>query len=352
MKKRFVVMGIMTSIILASCNGNDPAPRESRIIFSFAEPLTTTATRAGSPFDTNSFILTVRDIEGDTLYNGLYGRRPPELTVRAGTYEVSAVSEPFTAPAFESPQYGDSQIIVASNGEDVNVAFLCKMTNAGVSIALTDAFKAKYPAGRLILKQDGGSLEYGYGEKRSGYFSPGNVSFWYSGTDGDKALFNRTVSAGEQHCLTLNASKEDSQSGFSIEVDTSAFRIVETVTVGGAFTGEDGSSAAKALNIRSAKEHAGDTVWVWGYIVGGDLSSSSANFTGPFTKSSNIAIAATPSENSYSNCFSVELSRTAIKNAINLVDNPGNLGRKVFLKGVVSTYFGLTGLKSVTEYSW
>ena len=350
--KRFVVAGIMTSVILASCNDTDPAMRESRIRFSFAEPLTTMATRAGSPFDTNSFILTVRNVSGDTVYCGLYGNRPADLSVSAGTYEVSAVSSAFEAPAFNSPLYGDSQIVVASNGEDVNVAFLCKLANSGIKVLLTDAFRAKYPAGRLILEQSGSSLEYGYKETRTAYFKPGNVVFRYDGPSGGQTLFNRTVSAGEVHNLTLNASRADSQSGFSISVDTSAFRIAETVTVGEEFAGEDGSSAAKSLSINAAKERLGDTVWVWGYIVAGDLSTSLANFSGPFTKSSNMAIASTASEKNYAECFSVELSRTAVKSARNLVDNPDNLGRKVFLKGVVSTYFGIPGLKSVTDFSW
>ncbi len=352
MSKRFVMAGIMASVILASCNDADPASGESRIRFSFAEPLTTAATRAGSPYDTNSFILTVRNVSGDTVWCGLYGNRPADLAVGAGTYEVSAVSSAYEAPAFNSPQYGDSQIVVASNGEDVNVAFLCKMINSGIKISLTEAFKAKYPSGSLVLRQDGGCIEYGYGESRTAYFKPGNVTFWHKAAGIETALFNRTVAAGEIHSLTINASREDSQSGFTISVDTTSLSIVETITIGEGFAGEDGSTATKALSVSAARERPGDTVWVWGYIVAGDLSTSLANFSGPFTKSSNMAIASTASEKNYAECFSVELSRIAIKSALNLVDNPGNLGRKVFLKGVVSTYFGITGLKSVTDYSW
>jgi len=352
MKKRFVLTGFFASVIIASCTNADPADGESRICLSFAEPLQTVATRAGSPFDTNSFILTVREIDGGTVYDGPYGERPADLKVKAGTYEVASVSAPFDAPAFESPQYGDSQVIVVSNGEDAFVSLLCKMTNAGVKVTLTDAFKAKYPAGKLVLKQDSGVLDYAYGETRSGYFKPGNISFYYSKEGIETALFNRTAACGELHELTLNASSEESSSGFTIIVDTAAFRIVETITVGEGFSGADGSSAQKAYSIAAAKEHMGDTCWVWGYIVGGDLSSTAAKFTGPFEKSSNLAIAASPTETSKSNCFAVELSKANVKAALNLVDNPANLGTKVFLKGVVSTYFGLPGLKSVSEFSF
>ena len=352
MKKRFVLTVAVASVTLASCHRADVEQPESLINLSFAEPLQTVLTRAGSAMDTDSFILSVRDIDGEAVYEGPYGQRPAELKVKAGTYEISAVSRAFDAPAFEMPQYGDSQIVVASNGEDVEVALLCKMLNSGISVTLTEAFKAKYPAGKLVLRQDEGDLDYAYDETRCGYFKAGNVSFHYSKEGIEKALFNRTAGAGERHELTLNASSEESSSGFTIIVDTAAFRIVETITLGEDFSGADGSSAQKALSVTAAKEHSGDTCWVWGYIVGGDLTSSSVKFAGPFEKSSNIALAASPTECSKANCFSVELSKAAVKSGLNLVDNPDNLGRKVFLKGVVSTYFGLTGLKNVSEYTF
>ena len=349
MKKRFVVAAVTASVILASC-GIDQAGNESKLILRFTEPLSNLPTRATGGTDTNSFILSVTGIGGETIYKGAYGSRPRDLSVKAGTYEISVVSQEFSAPAFEQPQYGDSQIVVAANGEPVQVSFLCKMLNAGIKISLTEAFKAKYPAGSLLLRQDNGSLAYTYNESRTGYFASGEVGFYYVNGGSQSVLFNRQVSPGERHVLTLNASSDDSPSGFSIKVDTTAYAIVETVTIGQEYSGADGSSAKKALSVGQAASHMGDTVWVWGYIVGGDLSSSSAKFAAPFEKSSNLAIAATASERTFANCFSVELSKAAIKSALNLVDNPGHLGKRVCLKGKVSTYFGLTGLKSVSDY--
>lgn len=349
MKKRFVVTAVTASVILASCS-IDQAGKDSRLELSFAEPLSSLQTRATGGVDTNSFILSVTGVNGGTIYKGAYGSRPKDLSVKAGTYEISVVSREFEAPAFEQPQYGDSQIVVAANGEPVRVAFLCKMTNAGIKVSLTDAFKAKYPAGSLLLKGEGGNLAYTYSESRTGYFKPSEVGFYYVNGGGETPLFNRTVNAGERHSLTLNASSDESSSGFSITVDTTTLAIVEMVTVGQEFTGSDGSSAQKALSISQAASHMGDTVWVWGYIVGGDLTTSSAKFEAPFEKSSNMAIAATASERTFANCFSVELSKAAVKSALNLVDNPGNLGKRVCLRGKVATYFGLTGLKSVSEF--
>ena len=42
-----------------------------------------------------------------------------------------------------------------------------------------------------------------------------------------------------------------------------------------------------------------------------------------------------------------------IRDALNLVENPGLLGRKVYLKGdIVESYYGIPGIQSISEYSF
>jgi len=350
--KRFVLMGVLFSIILASCNMGAFEERQASLSFSFAVPLKTTVTKAVSLPDTNSFILLVKSNTGETLYNGLYGSRPAEIKVPAGTYEVSVRSIEFEKPAFETPQYGDSKVIVVSNGEKVSVAFLCKQLNSGMRFSFSENFLKKYNSGYLLLEQEAGNLEYLFTEQRTAYLKAGNVSICYKSNTGSMPLFSRTLGAGEIHNIALDASAAESTSEFTIKVDTTVVYINEKVVIGEEFSGADGSSAQKAVSVSQAKNRIGDTLWVWGYIVGGDMSSSSVTFVGPFTKDSHIAIAENASEKSRDACFSVELSKTAVKSALNLVSNPSNLGRKVFLKGVVvESYFGLNGLKKVSEYS-
>ena len=161
-------------------------------------------------------------------------------------------------------------------------------------------------------------------------------------------LFNRVLNAGEIHDLTLNASSDKASAGLSISVDTTATTLSEVIVIGPGYPGSDGKSQETAWDVATAAAHPGDTAWVWGYIVGGDLTTSSIKFEPPFEKSSNLALAASASERERANCFSVELSKTSIRSTLNLVDHPENLGRKVYLYGVVSTYFSLPGLKSVT----
>ena len=353
MRKRLVAAGIISSLVLSSCQWMEkPQERPGHLHFTIAEPLESVSTRAVSPFDTNHFILTIRSNAGETVYSGEYRDRPNDIEVKSGTYEVSLISEEFTHPAFDTPQYGDSKMIVVSNGEEVNVAFLCKMMNSGIKMTFTGNYCQKFPTGHLAVRQDGGELKFIFTEDRTGYFKASNVQFIHIGDDwSETPLFNRVLGAGELHSITLDASRDGAWSYYTAQVDTSVIRISERVMIGDDHYGENGSTKETAYSVSSAAAHMGDTAWVWGYIVGGDLSTSSIAFEGPFAKSSNIALAESPSERSRDNCFSVELSKASIKSALNLVDNPGILGSKVFIKGVVSTYFGLTGLKNVTDFS-
>ena len=61
----------------------------------------------------------------------------------------------------------------------------------------------------------------------------------------------------------------------------------------------------------------------------------------------NILVAASADETNVTNCMPIQLPPGAIRTALNLKDNPGNLKQEVILCGNIETYFGATGLKSV-----
>ena len=304
-------------------------------------------TKAQADLDTNSFILTVRDASGGaSIYEGPYGSRPSKLEVPAGVYDISVVSAVFKAPAFDSPQYGQELTVSVAAGENAAVAFVCRMMNSGLTVSFTDNFRKKFPEGPLTLSQAGAALDYGYSENRTAFFKASSVDFICGG----QTLFTKELSAAQIRRLTLDASDSSASPSFSITVDTSCEEYEERITVGDGNGSGNGLSAVTAYNVAAAVNHPGDTAWVCGYVVGGDLSTGKVTFSGPFTKQTNLAIADSPAETESSRCFSVELSRTAVKNALNLVDNPSVQGKKVALKGVISTYFGLPGLKSVSEF--
>lgn len=121
----------------------------------------------------------------------------------------------------------------------------------------------------------------------------------------------------------------------------------------------DGSKDSP-YDLQSAIDNQGATgsYWTKAYIVGavddgsgsGISITDDSRFTGPFSVSSNLLIAATSSETSYANCLPVQLPVGTVRTALNLVDNPDHLGKEVFLYGTLETYFGVAGIKNVTEY--
>lgn len=96
----------------------------------------------------------------------------------------------------------------------------------------------------------------------------------------------------------------------------------------------------------------GTTAWVSGYIVGVinyDNKSSFEN-TLPTTVVVCIAIAGTPDETDKNNMVAVQLPPGSVRTALNLVDHPENMGRKVSVEGSLMSYFGIAGVKSTSAY--
>ncbi len=98
----------------------------------------------------------------------------------------------------------------------------------------------------------------------------------------------------------------------------------------------------------------GSGVWMTGYIVGAinDKSISDASFTAPFSLKTNLLVAASATETDVNKCVPVQLPAGALRDALNLVDNVGNLGKQITLKGNLETYFGAKGMKSPTDFAW
>lgn len=101
---------------------------------------------------------------------------------------------------------------------------------------------------------------------------------------------------------------------------------------------------------------AGSGQWVTGYIVGwveGQVLSSGAHFSVPASSASNLLLAASPDETNVANCIPVQLSSgSTVRTALNLQNNPDNLGKEVSIKGDLASYFGAAGLKTTTLYAW
>ena len=118
---------------------------------------------------------------------------------------------------------------------------------------------------------------------------------------------------------------------------------------------ENPFTVATAISKYNASKPLADT-WVKGYIVGyvngKSIDGSILNDLSSITdeNKTNLLIADSKTETDYKNCLVLQLPSGDVRNALNLKDNPSNLGKEVIVKGSLEKCFGTAGLKSITEY--
>ena len=105
-----------------------------------------------------------------------------------------------------------------------------------------------------------------------------------------------------------------------------------------------------AMNPQSTTEASAKGVWVAGYIVG-YYKDYNPHFTADGAQAANILMSDDPNASSKEQCISVQLvSKSDTRAALNLLDNPGNLGKKVQVFGDVMKYNTLPGVKNTSNY--
>lgn len=145
----------------------------------------------------------------------------------------------------------------------------------------------------------------------------------------------------------------------------SQFKIDGVVVDNGEVPAGDGTEASP-YNVQQviAKNPTGNDanpdetgVWVEGYIVGwADMSTTyyinaeTSRFSVPASMATNILLAPTTDVTDYSKCIGIQLPSGSVRSALNLVDNPGNLGRKVSIYGNIAKYSGVPGLRGASKY--
>lgn len=127
----------------------------------------------------------------------------------------------------------------------------------------------------------------------------------------------------------------------------------------GSGTKDDPYDVVSALNLTSAS---GTTIaWVKGYIVGGVKNGNDANtvdspedvvFGLDDIRSTAIVVAGSKDETDYTKCLVIGFGSDsqAAKTALNLVDNPENLGKEVLIQGTLKYAFNAPGMKTITEH--
>lgn len=132
----------------------------------------------------------------------------------------------------------------------------------------------------------------------------------------------------------------------SDDVTTEVALVGEVLNLEGAGTKENPYTVADilALNVTDQTK-----AWVQGYIIGA-LNSDNSNQleTTGTTVATNIVLASTA--DATANYIPVALPSGDVRNALNLSDNPTNLGIKVAVYGTLELYFSKAGVKNVSDY--
>lgn len=301
--------------------------------------------KSGVDTDTNNFILTIYSTSGEKVYDGTYGQRPQEIIVTPGSYDVGLYSVKFSPPKFSQPQFGDEQTIVVGEGEQTKISFMCRQMNAGIRLKFSQDFITRFPGSGLRIRQLEKDLEYAYSEKKYAYVSTDTFYMLYRESGTDSVLLEKKLMAGQM--VTMNLSYSESNTAASvikIEVDTARDWISYNYNLGLKIpTG--------ALSIEEAKYHIGEKVQVFGYIIGGDPSTTTIRVSPPFESKSALVIAPSMTERSRNRMFAVELPSGSVRDGLNLVTNPYRLGCPVLVTGtVVESYFGYIGIKNTKNY--
>lgn len=127
--------------------------------------------------------------------------------------------------------------------------------------------------------------------------------------------------------------------------------VVDSLYSPGSGTLDDPYSVAKVIELNNP----GTEAWVWGYIVGTMNNTNGiyiqyTEFSANNAVTTNLVLGPTADCTDYTLCVAVQLPSGDVRSALNLKDNPENLGAKVELYGSLEKYCQGNGVKSVSDY--
>ena len=314
---------------------------------------TAVTVKADVPF--MDYLIGIEDKSGSTVASGKISTLPDPVELDPGPYTVTALSEQMGAPAFDKPVYGSTVAVTVVAAVKNTLQMVCVQVNAGLRIVYEPAFKAQYASYSVEVTGQDGSLTYQMDEARTGYFAPGALQIVLSVAGEAPVQISKSVIARDMLVLTVLPAQTAPGNKGSIEmllaVDTSRVWRREEWKPGA--PANDGLSPETAYTVAEAQLAASATnVWVYGYIVGGDASTSSFKTAPPFTAASNLVIADSPLETARANCMAVELpsSPATIRAAFNMTGNGAALlGRRAWFRGNIEAYFGHPGVRATKE---
>ena len=289
-------------------------------------------------------------------YNGLQQLGAPEWYAAGNTYETTFMEESvLTAHAFQNglpdPAMVDTAMVTIPELQTIknNHAELLRWTSRLIrvnNVRWEDAgkeFAGSANANRNLIDENGNRLlvrnsaysDFSYDILPSGYGDVVGILSFY-GTDFQMVLIDANGLIGFDGTTTPDKPEQPDQPDQPVE-------------------GQGDGTVEAPYNVSQVigGTAVGNEVWVEGYIVGwvdGQVYTSGANFNANATSQTNLMLAASADETDASKCIPVQLPSGDVRTALNLQTNPGNYKKVVKLKGNIEKYFGITGVKTVTEY--
>ncbi|WP_456277479.1 DUF6359 domain-containing protein [Bacillus sp. AK128] len=166
----------------------------------------------------------------------------------------------------------------------------------------------------------------------------------WGGITADKTLVRKaSILTGD---INPNDSFDPSIEWIENSIDTFTFLGSHTIDN----TNQEPEPIKDYLTVAEAIANNSGTAKVQGYIVGTVSGSKSFDLETPFTSTTNIALADSPTETDITKMIPVQLPSGSIRTALNLVDNANNFGAKVQITGSLEAYYTIPGLKNPSAY--
>ena len=212
-------LGIISLLLISAAGCSEHASEEGtgrlQIRLDVDPSVTVSQTKSS---DATTFTLEISR-DGDIVRTiSPIGETPDPIELTAGDYLLTAYSEPFETPQFDTPVYGGSAPTRISVGKQSEASVSCAQTNAGVRISYTDDFAAAHPVRSASVRQIEGILNFeGDDAERTGYFLPGSATLVVTA---GKAQYEQelTLEARKLYLIEIDDTPEPTSGRLSVSI--------------------------------------------------------------------------------------------------------------------------------------
>ena len=225
-------LGIISLLLISATGCSEHASEEGtgRLQIRLDVDPSVTVSRTKSS-DATTFTLDISR-DGDIVRTiSPIGEAPDPIELTAGDYLLTAYSEPFETPRFDTPVYGGSAQTRISVGKQSEASVCCAQTNAGVRISYTDDFAAAHPVHSASVRQIEGILNFeGDDAERTGYFLPGSATLVVTAGEAQYEQ-ELTLEARKLYLIEIDDTPEPTSGRLSVSITVSTDVTEEQVQI-------------------------------------------------------------------------------------------------------------------------